>query len=71
MDRYVIRAKAGQRQAAKDASGGKTIKSAGSSLRRHNEAALQRDIEALLVSWKARPAPAPPSDPATASRAGA
>ncbi|KAJ1474782.1 hypothetical protein T484DRAFT_1830927, partial [Baffinella frigidus] len=49
---YVVRAKAGQRQAAKDAGGGKTIQSAGSSLRRHNEVALQRDIEALLVLWK-------------------
>eukprot|EP00850_Spirogloea_muscicola_P016975 SM000141S00919 [mRNA] locus=s141:282505:290324:- [translate_table: standard] len=39
--RYVVRAKAGGRQSAKDAMG-KSIKSAGSSLRRYNEAALDK-----------------------------
>eukprot|EP00850_Spirogloea_muscicola_P002755 SM000010S04393 [mRNA] locus=s10:1232438:1238836:- [translate_table: standard] len=39
--RYVVRAKAGGRQSAKDAMG-KSIKSAGSSLRRYNEAALEK-----------------------------
>ena len=48
--RYVVRAKAGGRQAAAD--GAKTIKSAGSSLRRHNERALVQDIQGLLASWR-------------------
>jgi len=48
--RYVVRAKAGGRQAAAD--GTKTIKSAGSSLRRHNERALVQDIQGLLASWR-------------------
>ncbi|CAL8460734.1 g265 [Coccomyxa elongata] len=51
--RYVVRAKAGGRQSAKDATG-KSIKSAGSALRRHNEAALERDIQDTLQAWKAR-----------------
>lgn len=42
----MIRAKAGGRQSTKDGAGGKKIKSAGSSLRRHNEAALERDVRA-------------------------
>ena len=51
--RYVVRAKQGGRQGAKDATG-KGIKSAGSSLRRANEAALERDVKALLdVEWRA------------------
>ncbi|EIE25625.1 hypothetical protein COCSUDRAFT_83632 [Coccomyxa subellipsoidea C-169] len=49
--RYVVRAKAGGRQSAKDATG-KSIKSAGSALRRHNEVALERDIQDTLQSWK-------------------
>eukprot|EP00958_Prasinococcus_capsulatus_P011305 scaffold1122_cov377-Prasinococcus_capsulatus_cf.AAC.14 len=40
--RYVVRAKAGGRQAAQDATG-KMPKSAGSSLRRYNELALQQE----------------------------
>ncbi|KAK9908857.1 hypothetical protein WJX75_003876 [Coccomyxa subellipsoidea] len=51
--RYVVRAKAGGRQSAKDATG-KSIKSAGSALRRHNEAALEREIQDTLKSWKER-----------------
>jgi Bacteroidetes VLRF1 release factor len=39
--RYVVRAKAGKKQSSKDASG-KVAHSAGSSIRRHNEAALKR-----------------------------
>lgn len=42
MVRYVVRAKAGGRQSTKDGGAGKTIKSAGSSIRRHNEAALEK-----------------------------
>ena len=42
MTRYVVRAKAGGRQSARDAAGGRSIKSAGSSLRRYNEAALEK-----------------------------
>ena len=34
--------------------GGKAIKSAGSSLRRHNEAALETDVVATLTSWSSR-----------------
>ncbi|KAK3277217.1 hypothetical protein CYMTET_14762 [Cymbomonas tetramitiformis] len=49
--RYVIRAKAGGRQSTKDGTG-KTIKSAGSMLRRHNEAALEREIRELLENWR-------------------
>lgn len=39
--RYVVRAKSGKKQSSKDASG-KTISSAGASLRRHNELALKK-----------------------------
>ncbi|CAI9101584.1 OLC1v1038949C3 [Oldenlandia corymbosa var. corymbosa] len=49
--RYVVRAKAGKRQSSKDASG-KTIHSAGSSLRRYNELALKKEIQVLLAAWK-------------------
>ena len=52
--RYVVRAKAGGRQSGKDG-GGKTIKSAGSGLRRANEAALEKEIRALLstdAEWR-------------------
>jgi hypothetical protein len=48
--RYVVRAKAGGRQSAKDGTG-KAIKSAGSSLRRYNEAALDADIQGALTAW--------------------
>eukprot|EP00884_Botryococcus_braunii_P011078 jgi/Botrbrau1/19972/Bobra.0059s0087.1 len=50
--RYVVRAKAGGRQATKDASG-KFAKSAGSQLRRHNEAGLFREIQETLKGWAA------------------
>ena len=46
----ICRAKAGGKQSTKDASG-KFARSAGSRLRRYNEAALQRDITALLKEW--------------------
>ena len=50
--RYVVRAKQGGRQGTKDATG-KSIKSAGSALRRANEQALERDIRGLLAGeWK-------------------
>jgi hypothetical protein len=52
--RYVVRAKAGGRQSSKD-SGGKTIKSVGSSLRRANELALEKEIRETLrdaATWK-------------------
>jgi chemotaxis protein histidine kinase CheA len=45
------RAGQGGRQSAKDA-GGKYAKSAGSRLRRYNEAALQRDVAEALGSWQ-------------------
>ncbi|KAL5800803.1 hypothetical protein ACOSQ3_032435 [Xanthoceras sorbifolium] len=41
--RYVVRAKAGKKQSSKDASG-RTIHSAGASLRRYNELALKKRI---------------------------
>jgi hypothetical protein len=49
LHRYVTRRKAGGRQSVADAS--KSIKSAGSSIRRHNEAMLSREIRDLLHSW--------------------
>ncbi|CAA0820809.1 zinc finger protein-related [Striga hermonthica] len=49
--RYVVRAKAGKKQSSKDA-GGRSIHSAGASLRRYNELALKKDIQELLASWK-------------------
>jgi hypothetical protein len=45
-----LRAKAGGKQSTKDATG-KFARSAGSRLRRHNEAALSRDITGLLREW--------------------
>ncbi|KAK6119406.1 hypothetical protein DH2020_046850 [Rehmannia glutinosa] len=48
---YVVRAKAGKKQSSKDA-GGRTIHSAGASLRRYNELALKKDIQELLTLWK-------------------
>ncbi|KAL6882677.1 hypothetical protein ACP4OV_011367 [Aristida adscensionis] len=49
--RYVVRAKAGKRQSGKDATG-KVAHSAGSSLRRYNEAAFKKEVQELIVSWK-------------------
>ncbi|KAJ9508751.1 hypothetical protein QJQ45_028061 [Haematococcus lacustris] len=49
--RYVVRAKAGGKQSAQDASG-KFARSAGAALRRYNEGALDQDIAVLLASWK-------------------
>ncbi|KAL3536928.1 hypothetical protein ACH5RR_000294 [Cinchona calisaya] len=49
--RYVVRAKAGKKQSSKDASG-RTVHSAGASLRRYNELALKKDIQELLAAWK-------------------
>ena len=49
--RYVVRAKAGGRQSVKD-NAGKTIKSAGSSMRRQNEMALIRDVTNAMENWK-------------------
>ena len=48
--RYVTRRKAGGRQSVADAA--KSIKSAGSSIRRHNEAMLSKEIRELLHSWR-------------------
>ncbi|KAG6546346.1 hypothetical protein Mapa_012387 [Marchantia paleacea] len=48
--RYVVRAKAGGRQSTRDATG-RAPKSAGASLRRYNEMALQKEIRDLLTSW--------------------
>lgn len=48
---YVVRAKAGGKQSSKDATG-KYARSAGSRLRRHNEARLEQDIADTLASWK-------------------
>ncbi|KAK8964056.1 hypothetical protein KSP40_PGU002473 [Platanthera guangdongensis] len=49
--RYVVRAKSGKKQSTKDGTG-KSAHSAGSSLRRYNEAALKKEIQDLLVTWK-------------------
>lgn len=49
--RYVTRAKAGGRQSAKDATG-KYARSAGSRLRRYNEAALAEDVRQALHDWQ-------------------
>ncbi|KAL9245300.1 hypothetical protein vseg_018966 [Gypsophila vaccaria] len=49
--RYVVRAKAGKTQSSKDG-GGKSIHSAGASIRRYNELALKKNIHELLASWK-------------------
>lgn len=48
--RYVVRAKAGKRQSGKDATG-KVAHSAGSSLRRYNEAALKKVLDLVLVDF--------------------
>ncbi|VEU22088.1 DEKNAAC103053 [Brettanomyces naardenensis] len=49
--RYTTRRKQGGSQSASDNARGKA-NSAGSSLRRYNEQALQKDVEELLSSWK-------------------
>lgn len=49
--RYIVRAKAGGKQSDKDATG-KVAKSAGSRLRRYNEAVLQKEILATLDEWR-------------------
>ena len=49
--RYTVRRKQGGSQGGKDAHSGKTIKSAGSSIRRHNEAKLREEVLSLLTSW--------------------
>eukprot|EP00731_Ephydatia_muelleri_P028556 Em0020g200a len=48
--RYTVRAKRGTVQSVRDNQGGH-CKSAGASLRRYNEAALEQDIQELLRSW--------------------
>ncbi|WPT16338.1 Ankyrin repeat and zinc finger domain-containing protein 1 [Picochlorum sp. SENEW3] len=49
--RYVVRAKAGGKQSDKDATG-KVAKSAGSRLRRYNEAMLKKQVVETLNAWK-------------------
>ncbi|XP_065666746.1 tRNA endonuclease ANKZF1 isoform X3 [Hydra vulgaris] len=49
--RYVVRAKSGTAQSVCDNQGGNAPKSAGSSLRRYNEAALKKEIQELLLTW--------------------
>lgn len=48
----LFRAKAGGKQSTQDATG-KFAKSAGSRLRRYNEAALAEDVKSALTSWTA------------------
>ncbi|XP_071101998.1 tRNA endonuclease ANKZF1-like [Haliotis cracherodii] len=48
--RYVVRAKRGTAQSSRD-SQGNAPKSAGASIRRHNEAALIQEVQDLLTSW--------------------
>lgn len=50
-DPQTPRAKAGGKQSSKDASG-KYARSAGSALRRYNEAALSRDVAELMAEWR-------------------
>ncbi|XP_070770260.1 tRNA endonuclease ANKZF1 [Enoplosus armatus] len=50
--RYTVRAKRGTAQGLRDSQNrSHTPKSAGAALRRHNEAALVKDIQDLLLSW--------------------
>ncbi|XP_022238619.1 ankyrin repeat and zinc finger domain-containing protein 1-like isoform X2 [Limulus polyphemus] len=49
--RYTVRAKQGGSQGSKDSRQGIQPKSAGASLRRHNEMAIIQDIQTLLNSW--------------------
>ncbi|XP_067650118.1 tRNA endonuclease ANKZF1-like [Haliotis asinina] len=48
--RYVVRAKRGTAQGSRD-SQGNAPKSAGASIRRHNEAALMQEVQDLLATW--------------------
>lgn len=50
LHRYVVRAKAGGKQSSQDASG-RFARSAGARLRRHNEAALAAEAQAVLRGW--------------------
>ncbi|XP_034549721.1 ankyrin repeat and zinc finger domain-containing protein 1 [Notolabrus celidotus] len=51
--RYTVRAKRGTAQGLRDSQNrSHAPKSAGAALRRHNEAALVKDIQELLVSWE-------------------
>ncbi|PGH18266.1 hypothetical protein AJ79_00605 [Helicocarpus griseus UAMH5409] len=50
--RYTTRRKQGGAQSASDAAASGAAHSAGASIRRHNEAALQNEIRQLLSSWK-------------------
>lgn len=49
--RYTSRRKQGGSQAVADAQGGKRIRSAGATLRRHGEQQLQNEVRSLLTSW--------------------
>uniref|UniRef100_F6WVX7 VLRF1 domain-containing protein n=1 Tax=Ciona intestinalis TaxID=7719 RepID=F6WVX7_CIOIN len=50
--RYIVRAKRGTVQSSNDAANrNSTAKSAGASLRRHNEQVLEENIKQLLLSW--------------------
>lgn len=48
--RYTVRAKQGKSQGSRD-SRGNAPRSAGATLRRHNESALIQDVQELLMSW--------------------
>ncbi|GAB1601105.1 ankyrin repeat and zinc finger domain-containing protein 1-like [Argonauta hians] len=48
--RYTVRAKQGKSQGSRDGRGN-APRSAGASLRRHNESALVQDVQELLTSW--------------------
>lgn len=50
--KYIVRAKRGTVQSSRDGQSSSAPKSAGASLRRHNEAALAQDVRNLLNSWK-------------------
>lgn len=51
--RYTVRAKRGTIQSSRDTNhGGHKPKSAGASLRRYNETALEQEIADLMLSWK-------------------
>ncbi len=51
LSRYTVRAKQGGSQSAKDNTG-KSIKSAGSQLRRYGEKALEADMKSLFKTWE-------------------
>ena len=51
--RYVVRAKRGTVQSARDSKSATSApKSAGAQIRRYNEAQLQVDIKNILVAWR-------------------